>query len=292
MKTGNLPLMRSRISSRSGGWSKAEAKLKCGPRCSSRRRNVRMLLRSPARSLQWQEKSADVMPTAVRAVAGMPGRRKLARSQKSRARQMLAHCSHCGSWRHKTPRCPDLLASGSPDEGNLVEFAKVRNKRKRKLVAHLKYTNIDQRCGVYEGRPPKRARARACRTFLEYSRFAAVLTVDGLLVDMTGAPCPHPKCLETKVVFNKERVLGKLTSLTKCESPEINACSVYRRCKACRNRCPVNYGNPLLSGTTNVTQGVLAIWNAVHGVSLTTTCLQLGVTDEAAILRRCPLSDV
>ena len=163
-------------------------------------KDVKRLRRIELQELFAEEASADVMPTAVRAVADMPGRPKLARSHKSRTRQMLAHCSHCGSWRHKTPRCPQLLASGSPDEGNLVEFAKVRNKRKRKLVAHLKYTNIDQRCGVYEGRP-----------FLEYSRLpplelAAVLTVDGLSVDMTGAPCPHPKCLETKVAFNKERV--------------------------------------------------------------------------------------
>ena len=169
----------------------------------------------------------------------------------------------------------------------LKALALQKTKRLAATVARLKYTPLHQRTQEYESRPTKRMRAAVERSFLGLSRLSPAeltraLVEDGLLPDLEGAPCPNLKCEQQTCGYGSRRVLGKLSASREVDTTVdvLSRENVSYRCQACRCRVPVTRGVPLFENCTWPSLALLAFWNCLEGVDITTTVQQLSVCDD------------
>ena len=164
-------------------------------------------------------------------------------------------------------------------------------KRRRKLIAHIKYTNISQRSAEYNSR---RRASRTCISwsfcdFHQASHMELVLMhiEDGCLQNLSGAPCVNPKCEDGKGYWGTHhvysRTLGKLRAASKGTHRTITLRSVFYRCLMCRMRYSVNRGSltfPPEQGGYGVKERTLCYWNHVHGAPLLLTHRQTKLSED------------
>ncbi|CAE8723826.1 unnamed protein product [Polarella glacialis] len=187
------------------------------------------------RALQVAEAEAVLAEEAGSQQAEVQGQQAVAvpkkppRRRPSRALVQLSHCLQCGDSGHKAPTCPHQ--SVPAPAATAVVLQTRLEKRKASLVAHLKYVSIHQRSVEYEERPAKRARAEVARGFQEMDRMTPrelteAMLGDGLLADLTGAPCRNPRCDDLRKGYSANPVLGRL-----CSSKSTLWKDIYRRSK-------------------------------------------------------------
>lgn len=161
-------------------------------------------------------------------------------------------------------------------------------RERRKLIAHLKYTNIDQRTREYEQRR-RATRTNLVRSFAELNRatpaeLVVTLIEDGLLCKLKGAPCVHPSCEKFPASgYMDDRTIGCLRATSVAKASSIEARNVFYRCVTCRNKITVNQGSiiyPPGRGGFGVTERTLAYWNMVHGAPMTLTAKQLRLSED------------
>ena len=217
------------------------------------------------------------------------GLRKVAKRKRStkrryisRAKELLGHCGVCGAIGHKRPTCPykDLQGEGVPLK-TLMTIAWEQNKSVAALISRLKYTPIQGRSQVYEQRATQRARGPSKTSFLELCRakpsgLADLITAD-FLRPLEGVPCPRKKCIKTVQDRPQPKVLSK-RCFNDAFGPDINLKTVWHKCLDCKIPQSIAIYNPLFAGFIGkgglgVTYATLGFWNAVEGVSQTTTVL-------------------
>ena len=101
--------------------------------------------------------------------------KKRARSDRaSRATRFLKNCLLCGQHGHVWSTCPtrsDMqLLQMEEDRLAKLDNLSALECRRRKLIAHLKYTCLDTRTKAYEARCSQRSRAPVARSFRELDR--------------------------------------------------------------------------------------------------------------------------
>ena len=214
-------------------------------------------------------------PAPLPAVANRSGLRgrKRRRSKGSRGLRTLQHCWACGSVDHKTNTCQEVQAEVRLRalEKQLVASAKEKNKRKARVVTHLKYVNLVQRTAEYDARPAQRSlvpAARGAKALLRMdpSMFTKACIADKLILDLEGHPCVMPGCFRGSSEAAGRRVLGKLTALNDPPSLDVSTKSVWHRCKRCGSKYSVTFGSPLfpkVGGTRPASQTMLWLSGAV-----------------------------
>ena len=157
----------------------------------------------------------------------------------TRALKYLKKCLLCGEHGCVTSTCEkrrDFHFLQEQEQRLLGQdvLSAVELKRKR-LIACLKYTNIDQRSARYEGRK-QASRTPVLRTFCHLDRatpfqMAQMHVQDKLLDSLAGAPCPNPRCLEVgDDNFSDLRILSAMRAASKHTYTTISARSVFYRC--------------------------------------------------------------
>jgi hypothetical protein len=208
------------------------------------------------------------------------------------ARVLLPQCSICGAIDHKRQSCPNknVHGVGIPDM-SAAAISYMRNKRMAKLVARLKYTQIQLRTESYESKASKMARAPLARDFLSLSRaspreLAMILLDDKLLEDLNGVPCPRKKCQDSDCqgYLSSTKTLGSLRT-SKDKGQDINSKTVWHACDVCNVHQSVALYNPIFAGfvgktSRGVSIAVLAFWNALEGVPQTVTVRQLNIGEQ------------
>lgn len=160
---------------------------------------------------------ADAVPDSL--VVARPAKRRLHRSK---AEVLLSHCRYCGMQGHRTPTCRRLEKDAKdPLKSRPTGVVKLLERRRWRLVAHMKYTWLQNRTQEYEGKPVKRCRASVVRSGDELTRmtvqeFCQCLFADHLLFNLEGNPCTNPGCAAKPGKFSvgQPRVLGPWKVLT------------------------------------------------------------------------------
>ena len=162
----------------------------------------------------------------------------------SKARKFTKNCLLCGKHGCVTSKCPlrtrlDFLEQ---EHKKLVgqEQLSPEEKRRRKLIAHLKYVNIKQRSREYEERS-RSARVPVARSFSRLHRaspgvLVGMLTEDGLLQNLSGMRCVNPRCKAigaTGFSLADDGVLGALRCASKNVHETVTVDSVFYRCIWC-----------------------------------------------------------
>ena len=210
-------------------------------------------------------------------------KKKRARKYKSRAKSQNHHCSKCGRRDHKRPRCP--LDDGLEEEERASRqrtIARMNNKRRMALVAHLKYVSVVQRDESFEMLPKRRRLQKVTRSLREEERmgpleFQALHVESGLFDDLHKAPCPITDCrqrgvLQREPFLSKYSVVQSVRKLGAVDCTTKNGCY---RCQRCRRRFSATFRNPLFVWDTNLHVGVSARRYCVEGVPQTTAVLLL-----------------
>lgn len=170
-----------------------------------------------------------------------------------------------------------------------MEDEDLEGRKRRRLVSHMKYTNIEQRSPEYELKK-RYSRKQVKRSFQDLDRatpvqLAKMLIKDGILVHLGGAPCVNTSCSETNNSgYLSKKTLGSLraTSIKQCS--RMFSKNVCYRCVSCRNRVPVNRGSaifPSIPGGYGVKERALSYWNLIHGASIPFTAAQLGLSNDS-----------
>ena len=232
-----------------------------------------------------EELMGDPMPLVPEPVGERPIRKRAPRKPHvSVARTLMQNCSRCGVVDHKVVSCP-LNDEGLTDadlEKRLVKQSYAEEKKMIACKAHLKHVSIDTRTSEYENRKARRALNPTSLTFLDFARatpleLCKMLIEDGLLMDLQGAACLHPKCeakqafLEQKTGAEHLRILGPFRAASKSTAKNIDIRSVCYRCLVCRTRVPVNRGSmiyPCIAGGFGVTQRTHAFLELCRGSAI------------------------
>lgn len=245
---------------------------------------------------------AETFIAVVQASTRSERKSKRQRATATRASKFLKNCLLCGHHGHVTSSCSkrtdeEYLAVEERRLQETEDLSRIE-KRRRKLIAHLKYTNIEQRTAAYEARNRHAARVPVMRSFSELDRATPSELVcmhlkDGLLMSLEGLPCPVEACAEEKTTgCSQDSVLGQLRTTSKAMYATVTRRSVWYACLKCRRPVPVNRGSaifPVAIGGYGVTQNTLCYWNCVHGATQTFTALQLGLSEDfvATSYRHC-----
>lgn len=250
------------------------------------------------RAIQVEEAREALGKGAPDVIAPLPSLKRKRRvscraprkSKGSRGGHSLQHCWVCGSIDHKTTTCPDKPEAVKLRalENQLVARARENNKRKMRLVTHLKYINLNQRSASYEGRPAQCSHVRPSRTLKEMLRMDALAftkcCIEGsLLANLEGAPCILPGCFNGCDEPGAKRRLGHLSGSKAAGELDVKSQSVFYRCRQCHGKYTVTFGSSLFSkvggGAASLTDNVVGFWNCVHDVPLTTCCKMLGLSE-------------
>ncbi len=227
---------------------------------------------------------------ALRYRQGFRGRKR--RGRGSSSARTLQHCWCCGSIDHKTVTCkfrPEAQRLAALERFYL-EKAKQNNKKKAKIVSHLKYVNLRQRSAMYSERPAQRSQVPAKRSAkqllqMDPCNFVKCCIGDKLIVDLEGHPCVRPACFRGgQGTPEASGTLGKLTALNYPASMDVSTRSVWHRCKKCGGKYSVTFGSmlfPKVGGNlVSLTDNVVAFWACVHDCSVTTCCKMLGLSEQ------------
>lgn len=198
------------------------------------------------------------------------------------------HCAICGKLGHKSPTCPEAVKAAEDSTRGMVPVnahQKGKEKALAKVVAHLKYVPPEMRTEQYEERPSKKSRTKKCLSFLDLSRMHGNEQFhhcfdQGLLQDLRGLPCPSSRCAERMQGYSIEPVLGALYCRSSRDSEGKWQCAAFYRCQKCKVRVSWTHGNPMYGIRDNLDISLLCFWNFAHGVSLTTTVLQVGRSED------------
>ena len=213
---------------------------------------------------------------------------------KSKALTLLTHCRYCGLMGHKTPTCPKALEDAAdPLKVRPTGVIQPLQKKLWRTTAHLKYTWIQNRTAEYENKAAKRVRGEVVRSGDELTRmtvrqFCLTLFEDGLLLNLEGMPCTDPRCPQkvAKFCVGQPMVLGPWRVLRKNAdlAQSVRPYDATYRCKHCRRRYPLSFGQPLYSPTDCLDEVARSFWNFVEDAPLTYTCRQMN-RDEGLIRR-------
>lgn len=219
-------------------------------------------------------------------------RSKKRRKTRSRVVVEIHQCLYCGATDHNQRQCPNKPEAHRMPNKRAVQIAHVQNKRIAKLVSRIKYTMVRQRSKQYDARARQLSRVRMRTSWLRLARaqpktMSWMCIQDGLLCDLSGCPCPNPKCGESKQQgFSGEAKLGRLvvgSASRSSHSQDVSASSVFYRCGLCRARVRVNHGSRLYGSVGGGNKGVsymtLTFWNCAVGISLSHTCQQLDLNE-------------
>lgn len=114
------------------------------------------------------------------------------------------------------------------------------------------------------------------------AELAKMLLEDGLLQNLQGAPCFHPRCIDfAGDGLPEDRTLGRLRGTNGDLHLNIEFSNVFYRCITCRAIAAINRGSTIyrpVAGSCAVTQRTLAFWNMVNGADIVLTSEQLGLT--------------
>ena len=204
------------------------------------------------------------------------------------------HCKICGEIGHRQDGCPVALRELEQQARDGLPAPRTSDlygldKRLAKVVAHLKYTWVEQRTGVYDARKP-RAQERQCVSGHQLCRMSASDMCDfswqcGLLNDLAGASCKSPKCAEYAEKFGSFSSSGTLGPLrARVDVYEVTKSTSCYRCSTCRRAHTVHDGHPMYSLRDRLDEAVYAWWMFVHNGSLTLTTLHLGRKED--VVRR------
>ena len=172
----------------------------------------------------------------------------------------------------------------------MISAAHLQNRKIARTVAHLKYTQPDLRSQSYEERPTSSARAPVSRDFLSLCRatpseLASMLAEDGLIVDLRGVLCPRMACIDKlRERFSSDSKLGMRRSSDR-RGRNIKLATVWHKCVFCGNKQSIALHNPIYAGFLGpggygVSVATLAMWNAVEGISQTSTARQLNINEK------------
>jgi hypothetical protein len=188
--------------------------------------------------------------------------KKPRREHRSQASTENHHCGFCGLMGHKQRTCPQveaLVEAQAAGEAPLVRTKELTGKDRQlaELVARMKYTWIEQRSEVYEGRKP-RAREEQTVTGHQLCRMSAKDMCDfdrewGLLEDLQGRTCPNPQCeawAEAWEAYSDHNTLGPMRARSNEHAVLLR--TAWHRCGACRQRQSVHLGNRLFSQREHV----------------------------------------
>ena len=213
------------------------------------------------------------------------------RKRKSKAVLQLKRCLRCGAIDHNSKTCPHVQKTDRDTQLSETETLLQKQKRKAQALSrtqqHLKYSSLHQRIGDDGQQAGKKARAWVSRSFLEMARaspwgLTRMLQADALLCELQDVKCPNPRCAEGKG-FGSNGVLGKLVGTT-CMEHQISKRSVHYRCDRCRVVIMVNEGSGLFParavGMQGSTTAALVYRNAVIGISITHTAIQLDASED------------
>ena len=223
---------------------------------------------------------------------------------KPQPKALFQHCSSCGDTTHKRQTCPfaNLQGQGIP-ERTAVVMAHSQNKKEAAVTSRIKCTQIQLRSHEYESRPTHTSRAPLHRSFLAYARaepseLAQMLEEDKLVWDLRGVPCPRQKCADSdpsdrRIIRSRygvvvgtptsNKLLGK-RCWADWQGKDIHLGSVWHRCDYCSIRQSIALHNPVFEGfvggggSYGISYAVMAMWNAVEGVAMSTTARMLNIS--------------
>ena len=241
--------------------------------------------------------SQDIVRVEVGASAlGKPaGDKNKSRSRvatATKARKFLKNCLLCGKHGCVTSKCP---LRGDPEELQRIEDSlrnqtvplNLEDKRRLRLVAHLKYVDLSQRSIAYDrkNRASRTPLSRALEDLMcaTPGLLTHILIEGGLLPSLAGSACTDPKCNMQRGRCTEARTLGALIVLSNSDSKIIGMRSVYYRCVTCRTKYAITQGSlvfPPVPGAYGVRKRALCYWNYVHGAPMVLTAKQLRLSED------------
>ena len=255
--------------------------------------NVHALHRINLQRALEEKDEAPLQPIVAASVVAAPTvSRRSRKFVRSRAEKHVKQCLLCGKHGCVTSKCPlrTDMERLLQEEQRLKELAVLdpTERRRRKLIAHLKYVNLSQRSKAYENR--KRAsRTAISRSFSELDRatpggLAVMIIEDGPLQSLTGAPCVSSQCHKyPDLGFLNARTLGVLRMSSRQQYSCVSIKSVFYRCITCSAKYAINRGSkvyPPKAGGYGPTERTLCYWNKVHGAPPLLTAKQLRLSED------------
>ena len=210
----------------------------------------------------------------------------------SKARRFLKNCMICGRYGCIVSKCPlrnDLeILSEEAARLSRKQALDPAEKRRRQLIARLKYTNVSQRTKDFDA-GVRKFRAVTERSFTELAcappgGLGKMLVQYGALANLQGLACVNPRCLELNGYgFENAHTLGQMCSICGVEERVVGTRSVWHRCVTSRMRYAINRGSkafPPMTGGYGIRERSMCYWNMVHGASVFLTAKQTKLSED------------
>jgi len=212
------------------------------------------------------------------------------RVHRSTATVANKHCRFCGQVGHRQDGCAKareqlaLQQQGDLDAPRVADLDGL-DKKLAQVVAHLKYTWLEQRTRDYDARRP-RAQESQCVSGHQLCRMTAwdmcqfSLQCDFLSDLEEPRECTNPKCADYAEKWGTgwskcgPNTLGPLRART--DVFEVSQGSAWRRCQRCRRVHSVHHDNPMYSMRDRLDEATYAWWMFINGAGLTLTALHMG----------------